>query len=274
MPSPLTTISSLMFSGHAVFPRSLFHFLCKMIFLRFPLVLPWILISIISFIGMVKKKRLLTNHSKIFSSLEILLSTPNGQDLIDGFLFRPEIWTLKKNIFQRSGGLRSEECFYKYVIRGRTDFVRLNQRRVGITKRNIQYYIEIKSGLIAEEELKEAFYQLLGGNAASYYRSPPVFLTNLSKSHFVLFITQCANPEVLYELQIFQFPTFGSAMNYLEGTTSELKCCTIDFLRRPTLLSPPKKDQDGDDDNDDDREDWKVSIEEVLDVDDESLEDI
>ena len=198
----------------------------------------------------------------------VVKNISNGQGLIDGLLFHQEIWTLKKNILQTSGDWKSDTRVLKYILRGRTDFVRLNQRRFEVTKRNIQYYIEIKRGGIAEVELKEAFYQLLGGNAANPYRSPPVFLTNLSTDHFVLFITQCANPDValLYELQIFKFPTFSSAMNYLEGTTCELESCTKDFLRRPTPCSSLKKDQDGDD-NDDDLKDSKVSIEEVLDVD-------
>jgi hypothetical protein len=197
-----------------------------------------------------------------------------GQDLIEGCLFNEEIWTLKKNTISKgqSAELTCEPCLCKYVIQGTTDFVRLEQRRLGVTKRNIQYYIEIKRGPIAEAELKEAFYQLLGGNIANYYRSPPVFLTNLSESHFVLLITQCGNPEerllVQYELQIFNFPSFGSAMNYLEDTTWELKSCTRDFLRRSTPLSTsPKRGRDGDD-SEDDLVPSKVCLEPVLDCDD------
>jgi hypothetical protein len=185
----------------------------------------------------------------------VVANVTSGKNLIQGLLFSQELWTLRKNISQHSGELRAEQCICKFVIQGRTDFVRLEKQSRGITRRNIQYFIEIKIGEIQETELREAFYQLIGGNAANEHRSSPVFITNLTRSHFVLFITQEANPEetLAYELHIHRFSTFGSAMTFLEATTKTLTSLVRDFLRRPTPLStPPRKLSDLDDASEED----------------------
>lgn len=165
----------------------------------------------------------------------------NGEGLIDGNLFDQELWTLKKNSLIPSCELSAtEQSICKFIIRGRTDFVRLANPRRGITRINNQYFIEIKKEKIGEPELREAFYQLLGGNAGNSYRSPPVFITNLNSSHYVLFITNIGTEGILeYQLNIFRFPSFGCAISYLEDETKVAKSCTRDFLRRKTPLSSP-----------------------------------
>jgi hypothetical protein len=164
------------------------------------------------------------------------------------------------------------ECLFKFIIRGTTDFVRLADPKAGICKGNIQYFIKITQGKIGEEELKETFYQLLGGNIANYYRSPPVFLTNLFESHFLMFITQQGNPVIRlkFQLNIFQFPSFGLALNYLEVTTSAYQCCTRDFLRRPapgsTLQWQGKVDEESDDDFEEQNSNVRITLAHDLEV--------
>jgi hypothetical protein len=191
----------------------------------------------------------------------------SGEGLIDGLLFEQELWTLKKNLMAKSCDLGPlEQCICKFIVRGRTDFVRLQIPQRGITRINNQYFIEIKKGTIGESELKEAFYQLIGGNAANPYRSPPVFITNLNSSHYILFISFIGESSPDYQLNIFQFVSFGQALNYLEDETREVKSWTRDFLRRPTPLSSPVQKQMEDEDLDD--FDSKISLQPVHSSDD------
>ena len=158
-------------------------------------------------------------------------------------MFHQELWTLKKDIRLKSNQFGPlEQCLCKFIIRGRTDFVRLksSEQGQGVGRMNNQYFIEIKKGSIGETELKEAFYQLLGGNAENSYRSPPVLITNLCSSHYILFVALIDNGDAPFyklKLNIFKFPTFGQAINYLEDETKTTKSWTRDFLRRPTHLS-------------------------------------
>lgn len=132
----------------------------------------------------------------------------------------------------------------------------------GVTRTNNQYFIEIKKGSIGETELKEAFYQLLGGNVGNPYRSPPVLITNLAFSHYILFISLIENENLpFYQLNIFQFPSFGQAIKYLEDETKTIKSCTRDFLRKPTPLTSPLKKQMDDEEL---AEFEKISIEPVF----------
>jgi hypothetical protein len=50
-----------------------------------------------------------------------------GQGLPNGLLYHEELWTLKPNILLRSEDLRKigKESVFKYVLQGRTDFVRV-----------------------------------------------------------------------------------------------------------------------------------------------------
>lgn len=197
----------------------------------------------------------------------------NGKGLIDALLFREEIWTLKKNIFEKT----NEPRLLKFILQGRTDFVRLFIPNGIIDKRNIRYFIEIKKEPIEEPELREAFYQLLGGNIANSYHSPPVFLTNLQRSHYVMFITLENNQNEIsrFQLNIFKFPSFNAAVNYLEFSTQKMFSCTYDFLRKPTPLStPPKKKKDDDSQGDSEKDmESKVTLTFVGDNDD-SKDDI
>jgi hypothetical protein len=135
---------------------------------------------------------------------------------------------------------------FKYVLRGRTDLVRKKYKDAPLGKSNNQYFIEIKreADFVLEDSLREAFLQLVGGNIANTFHSPPVLLTNLAKMHFVLFITLVGDPTVClkYELHVLKMPTFGTAIAFLEEKTAEMHSVTLHLGRKPTPPSSPPKD--------------------------------
>jgi hypothetical protein len=178
----------------------------------------------------------------------IVANVTEGQDLLDALLFREEIWTLKKDLTNPVAGKRQ----LKYIVRGRTDFVRLKYDNGIIGKSNIRYFIEVKKGEIGEPELREAFIQLIGGNVANSWHSPPVFLTNLQMSHYVLFITFNQDPdegESFYQLNILKFPSFHQAIEYSEASTPTMRSCTASFLVKNTPLWTPPKNRRNEDES-------------------------
>lgn len=166
-----------------------------------------------------------------------------GQDLPDKLLFREELWTLKKNVSLRSIDLRKsgEESVFRYIVLGRTDLVRTNLASNPLGKRNNRYFIEIRKGAIAEEALREAVIQLIGGNASNTFHSPPVVLTNLNDLHYVLYITLMGDPTVdlVFDLNVVKMPSFGTALAVVETQTSEMKSVTMHLGRKPTPPSTP-----------------------------------
>lgn len=186
-----------------------------------------------------------------------------GAGLPYGNLFDVQLFSLKKNLNLRSNQLApTERCICRYNLRGRTDFIRLKNPDLGISRFNIQYYIEIKPGSIKEAELREAFFQLLGGNAGNTDRSPPVFITNLTTYHYILFITLYQGvDDYAYRLNIFKFDKFHQAIKFLEDATVASYCCTRDFLRPSTPTDSPPTVPD---DDEGEVENSKIEIE-VLD---------
>lgn len=183
-----------------------------------------------------------------------VVNVSSGQGLLDGSLFHEEIWTLKKDPFAAPRQLR-------FIVRGLTDFVRIEQNNDNLSRINQRYLVEVKKGDIGEPALREAFIQLIGANTANTHHSPPVFLTNLQRSHYVLFITLESKTEETvpcYHLNIHQYPTFSEALSFIEDSTLRMRSCTADFLRKNTPPSTSlKKDDDGSQIDDvDDRHDF------------------
>jgi hypothetical protein len=190
-----------------------------------------------------------------------VVNVTTGEGMLGGLVFREEIWTLKQT-FQK-------QRVFKYIVSGRTDFVRLKGNNNIIGRSNIQYYIEVKKEKIAEADFREAFVQLIGANAANSFHSPPVFLTNLNLDHYVLFIT-FDEDQGNYYLNNWQFRSFNDAIQYLEASTSTMRSCTAHFLVKNTPFSTPPKRRDYRSDDEDESEeegDSKVQIQ-LVDVDD------
>jgi hypothetical protein len=155
-------------------------------------------------------------------------------------LYYEEIWSSKKNTKLTSEDLRKtgNAPVFKYILRGRTDLVRIKYRDEFIGKSNNQYFIEVKSvdDFVLEDSLCEAFLQLVGGNASNSFHSPPVLLTNLAHMHYVLFITLVGDPTISfkYELHVLKMQSFGVAVAFLEERTAEMNSFTLHFGRRQT----------------------------------------
>ena len=172
----------------------------------------------------------------------------SGQGLPDGLLYYEEIWTLKKNISLRSEELRKigEQSVFKYTICGRTDLVIVRYKDDALGKSNNRYFVEIKRPEDFNEEgsLREAALQLIGGNIANSFHSPPVVLTDLAKEHFVLFVKLDGDPmvELKFQLKILKMPNFGTAIAYVEKETTTFKSVTLHFGRKPTPPTSPLND--------------------------------
>ncbi len=196
-----------------------------------------------------------------------------GQNLPDGFLYREELWTLKRNTSLSSKDLRetSEMPVLKYLLRGTTDLVRMNDATRSLGKHNNRYFIEIKrvDDFKVEDSLREAVLQLIGGNTSNSFHSPPVVLTNLAKMHFVLYITLVGDPRVRlsFKLNVVKMPSFGVALAFVEEYTAEMRSVTLHFGRKPTPSSSPPNGKNPSMSNDED--DFtdrfeKVSLEEFV----------
>ena len=186
----------------------------------------------------------LINHMHACQLEAVLVS--DGYTLPDGLLYREEIWTLKKNTSICSDELRKndQELKLKYIIQGRTDIVRTRNSKIPLGKSNNRYFIEIKrvEDFVLEDSLREACLQLIGGNVANTFHSPPVLLTNLANSHFVLYISRDGDPreKLQFQLQVIKMPTFGVALAFLEMRTVSMNSVTSHFGCKPTphLRSP------------------------------------
>jgi hypothetical protein len=173
-----------------------------------------------------------------------------GQGLPDRLLYFEYLWTLKKNTSLRSSDLRKigEESVFKYTLAGRTDIVVKSDSTLPLGKFNNRYFIEIKRAkdFVEEEALREAVLQLIGGNASNSFHSPPVLLTNLSKKHYVLFISLVGDPtvELKFRLNVLRMSSFGLALAFVEHRTLKMKSETLHLGRRPTPESSPLKPSD------------------------------
>ena len=90
--------------------------------------------------------------------------------------------------------VRGQRVFHRHRVQGRTDLVVLPTRRHGgpIIRNMVEVAIEIKTvaGLQHSEDgcLLEAQLQLIGLNAFNTLKSPPVVLSNLAKTHHVVYL--------------------------------------------------------------------------------------
>ena len=169
------------------------------------------------------------------------VNVSEGQDLPDALLFHEELWTLKKNTSLRCEDLRKtyKESIFKYTLQGRTDLVRKKYSADPLGKSNNCYFIEIKrvEDFVEEDSLRESVLQLIGGNASNSFHSPPVLLTNLAKTHFVLYISLEGDPteELRFKLNVIRMPSFGVALAFVEERTAQMKSVTLHLGSKRTF---------------------------------------
>jgi hypothetical protein len=161
----------------------------------------------------------------------------SGQGLPNGHLFNQHVHTLKKDVTMRSGELRKtgDEPRYLYRLSGRTDVVVIAPEETVVSRQSVRVAIEVKPeySLNKDESLREAFLQLIGLNAGNAIQSPVVILTDLVKTHYVLFLDASMPPLVKYSLKILKF----SQINFALSEASKLSvrpCFTQHFGAPPT----------------------------------------
>lgn len=118
----------------------------------------------------------------------------NGQRLSNGKLFNKEIWTNR----ELDPSIRSQKVNFIQIVHGRTDLVVLARdylQEDGYTEISIdmvKILIEVKTELNVSKtgSIHEAIVQLIGANAENRTRSPPVVLSNLKQTHYVLYLTK------------------------------------------------------------------------------------
>jgi hypothetical protein len=161
----------------------------------------------------------------------------SGTGLPLGLLYNVDIYSLKQNLTIRSDELRQDgsEPKMRFHLKGRTDLVVLRRGDVPLGNGNIKYYIEVKtiSGM-NRTAIKEAILQLIGGNVAALYHSPPVLLTNLNQNHYVLYIDRVGDDHLSFKLRIKKWTALCNALAFVEARTQSCVCTTRDFGRMPT----------------------------------------
>jgi hypothetical protein len=165
----------------------------------------------------------------------------SGTGLPNGLLYNVDIYTLKPRRSVSSDVLREKHIEPKLIfqLRGRTDLVVLTHENAPMSNMYIKYYIEVKTVMDFNDEtaMREAILQLIGGNIAARYHSPPVLLTDLNSKNFVLNIIHNVHYDhdvLVFALNVTKFNTFGEALQYVESLTVEIMSVTQDFARMPT----------------------------------------
>jgi hypothetical protein len=158
----------------------------------------------------------------------------NGQQLTNGLLFDQSIWTLRP----KDPRIRGQRVNLRHIVRGRSDVAVLSEDpgEGKILPWMVKFLIEVKTakGLSSNGSKAEAMVQLIGLNAASERRSPPVVLTNLVQTHSVFYLKLVADvpSPVKYKIYEQKCSSFASAVHYALSIcdTSESE----DFCRPPT----------------------------------------
>jgi len=186
-----------------------------------------------------------------------------GTGLPGGFFFEVDLHTLRPRIGVRSNELRitNSEPRYMLHLRGRSDVVVWDAQYRVPGRTTTRYCIEVKTneGMRNKNEcLREAFLQLIGLNAYNDYKSPAVILTNLTKLHYVLYLSletnECGSL-LKYNLNIHQFSFFAHALWFAEVHLGDRQPCCRDLFRAATPVATGRQQQEVTSDVTEDRDD-------------------
>ncbi|CAB9530179.1 hypothetical protein (Partial), partial [Seminavis robusta] len=172
-------------------------------------------------------------------SLDILAEdVSDGQHCIEKILYNSEIYTQRK---QNPLQVRGQRVFSCHRVVGRTDIVALTQDRNSgdIIRSMVKFAVEIKTteGLRRSQDgcLFEAQLQLIGLNAFNVFVSPPVVLTNLVRTHQVLYLAykdDCWG----YVIRRKKCSSFPAAIHFAQQKGSEASIS--DDFSRPMTPDP------------------------------------
>mmetsp|Transcript_14141 Transcript_14141/g.21092 ORF Transcript_14141/g.21092 Transcript_14141/m.21092 type:complete len:380 (-) Transcript_14141:109-1248(-) len=175
----------------------------------------------------------------------------NGQLLPNGLLFDVLIHSLKSDITLKSKDLRmtGDEPRCKFHLMGRSDLVILTPDSHVISRQTTATAIEVKPvGFNVKEGLREAALQLIGLNVDNNTISASVLLTNLAKTHYVIYLKAVDINKQKFKLVVKSFEAFHDAIamvHLLHGRP----CITKHFGSPPTPESSESESNlvDGDD---------------------------
>ena len=169
------------------------------------------------------------------------LIVADGQGLHCGFLYDVFVYS-KQNPTNQRGDLRttSDEPLYVFNLSGRTDIVVLLTGKTNVSRMNTRCVIEIKTRMHdTSEALREAYLQLVGLSVENGCTSPPVLLTNLNNTHYVLYFELPDRVKRKFKLCIEQHTTLLLGIRRCR-VLSRRPCITANFgyTRSPLLLTP------------------------------------
>jgi hypothetical protein len=162
------------------------------------------------------------------------------------FLFQQDVFTLRQQDPRKHRGQR---VFNRHLVEGRSDLAILSsdpgekqllRHMVDfvIEVKTVQGYSQSKTGCIHEAQV-----QLIGLNAANHERSPPVVLTNLAETHFVLHLDLQTHAPLKYVIYQQKCKSFPQAV-HLAKKLAARPCVSADFSRGPSR--PASSDEDSD----------------------------
>lgn len=114
-----------------------------------------------------------------------------GRRCLSKLLYNAEIYSARK---EDPNLVKGQKVYHRHQVEGRTDLVILTHSRQGgeILRGMVRLAIEIKTVNYLKQSVDgcmlEAQLQLIGLNAFNTSNSPPVVLTNLAKTHCVLYL--------------------------------------------------------------------------------------
>jgi hypothetical protein len=187
----------------------------------------------------------------------------NGQYCNDRKLFSQHVWSIRR---QNLDGSR-QPVIHVGKVSGCVDIAVLNvQSHNGttITRNMIYYCFEIKKHEVLSSKLnsciREACVQIIGLCGYNINNTPCVILTDLTKLHFVFYLSVTSDmPFLKYDIVVQPCSDIVSAISFSEERV-KLRCLSFNFGRPPT---PPTSVSDSGVSSDNDAYDNAEASEEV-----------
>ena len=166
----------------------------------------------------------------------------DGQQLPCSLLYDVFVYSKRNSISHRRRDLRTtgDELSYLFNLSGRTDIVVLLPGKINVSRMNTRYAIQIKTKMPdSSEALREAYLQLVGLSVENGCTSPPVLLTDLNNTHYILYFELPDRVKRKFKLRIEQHPTLILSIRRCRVLARRL-CVTANFgyTPSPLLLSP------------------------------------
>lgn len=183
----------------------------------------------------------------------------NGQGLPDGFLFKQYLYmtrTIDPNLVKNA---QEQDRFLPCIgrIQGLSDVAvwKRNTTLDGVGSSNFSFFIEIKlvDDLRNSRDrcFRETILQLVGVNARNSNSSPPIILTNLAETHFILYLEADDSALFRFNIRVLRCKRFDIAVQYvreqlLDGEGNLHRTCITEYLgrRKITPIGTPSKEQE------------------------------